>query len=382
MPPAKALHRHQSSLEGIIDFTKKPPLTQTQRLSASRQFNQLASYFDVSNSSNKDYDHMKLMRFTYKYTRSKESKDNFLRAFFKSTGLSININKDINLSDTDRRAELRNSFFNFADLPLISKTPQPSPASHSAVQRAQGGEGHNFLSTPERLSTLRGAYLIRDRHRYIITRRFDNIKAFRRIHNTNRDSTVAKDNDRSSLEEEEVFDTLEVAHILPHSLTQFGDFQIFFEPIDHQQHTYYINTFMPMILKKQFPITRTLYLTKSRTINPPSPRLLAIHNAIAHILHLSATGEYINRILRDLEQHSVREDGSTEIDRFVKLRLDGCDSGSLVRALIGLTHRRSNVNQEIRLKESLKTAHSDYTNCRSSALMFHVILKPNVRKLS
>lgn len=100
------------------------------------------------------------------------------------------------------------------------KTPQPSPASHSAVQRAQGGEGQNFLGTPERVSALRGACLIRDRHRCVITRRFDDTEALRRMDDASRRGVVAKDDDGNSLEEEEVFGTLEVAHILPHSLTQ------------------------------------------------------------------------------------------------------------------------------------------------------------------
>ena len=104
----------------------------------------------------------------------------------------------------------------------------------------------------------------------------------------------------------------------------FGDFQIFFEPVDQQPHTYRIDTFVDYwLLENLLPVSRTLYLTESKTIDPPSARLLAIHNAIAHILHLSAAGNYIDRILRDLEEHGVREDGSTDLDRFVKLRLNG-----------------------------------------------------------
>jgi hypothetical protein len=94
----------------------------------------------------------------------------------------------------------------------------------------------------------------------------------------------------------------------------FGNFKVFFEPVEQQVHTYHIDTFSPMILGDVLPVRRTLYLTESRTIDPPSPRLLAIHNAIAHILHLSAARAYINKILRDLEDQSVREDGSSELD--------------------------------------------------------------------
>lgn len=110
----------------------------------------------------------------------------------------------------------------------------------------------------------------------------------------------------------------------------FGDFQVFFEPIDQQPHTYRIDTFLEYwLLEDLLPVTRTLYLAENRTIDPPSARLLAIHRAIAHILHLSAAGDYIDTILRDLEEHGVREDGSTELSRFVKLRLDGWSVGEV-----------------------------------------------------
>jgi hypothetical protein len=76
-----------------------------------------------------------------------------------------------------------------------------------------------------------------------------------------------------------------------------------------------------MILGNILPVIRTLYLTELRTIDPPSPCLLVIHNAIAHILHLSVAGVYIDKILRDLEDQSVREDGLSELDLLVKLKL-------------------------------------------------------------
>ena len=95
------------------------------------------------------------------------------------------------------------------------KTPQPSPATHSAVQRTQSEE-QNFTGTPERVSALRGACLVRDRHRCVISRRFDQNEAFKRM---SRYGDEARDDDGISLAEE-AFDALEVVHILPHSLTQ------------------------------------------------------------------------------------------------------------------------------------------------------------------
>lgn len=75
------------------------------------------------------------------------------------------------------------------------------------------------------------------------------------------------------------------------------------------------------------PVTRTLFLAEDRLIDTPSPRLLAIHRAIAHILHLSGAGEYIDRILRDFEEKGVQADGSTDLGRIVNLRYSGWVDG-------------------------------------------------------
>ncbi|RTE81772.1 hypothetical protein BHE90_003724 [Fusarium euwallaceae] len=101
----------------------------------------------------------------------------------------------------------------------------------------------------------------------------------------------------------------------------FGDFQVFFEPNGNEPHTYRIDTFLPPNLEEDVPVTRTLYLTEDRSIDPPSPRLLAIHRAIAHILHLSAAGEYIDKILIDADEHGIHSDGSTELHRLLQFRL-------------------------------------------------------------
>lgn len=74
--------------------------------------------------------------------------------------------------------------------------------------------------------------------------------------------------------------------------------------------------------EEDVPVTRKLYLTEDRSIDPPSLRLLAIHRAIAHILRLSAAGEYIDKILTDADEHVIRSDGSTELHRLFKLRLE------------------------------------------------------------
>ena len=66
---------------------------------------------------------------------------------------------------------------------------------------------------------------------------------------------------------------------------------------------------------------RTLFLTESRSIEPLSARFLALHRTITHILHLSGAGDYIRKILRDMEWKDTREDGSTELGYLTALRL-------------------------------------------------------------
>jgi hypothetical protein len=106
---------------------------------------------------------------------------------------------------------------------------------------------------------------------------------------------------------------------------------VFFEPVlGEPPHTYRIETFLPSgIVRGLLPTKRTLYLTEGRNIDPPSPRLLALHRAVAHILHLSAAGEYIDRILEDMETKNIRADGSTELSRAVTLRLGGWLDGTI-----------------------------------------------------
>ncbi|GAP87961.1 hypothetical protein SAMD00023353_1600370 [Rosellinia necatrix] len=379
MVPPSPLHRHQSSLEGIIDFSTEPepPLGTDQRSVAKDRFNRIIDYFNTDDLSDRSpYNRSQLIRFTYQYALSEQSQDNLLRAFFRAITLSVNDDEDINFD------ELRSKFFSFADylldnffLPLkasTKKTPQPTPTYHSAVQEVQG-TAQGFVGTPARVSALRGYCLLRDRHRCVASRKFDRREAMSRF---NRDGDDAKDDDGTLLKGDS-FDALEVAHILPHSLTKvnasyeldrsreaalavlnmfdngiahliggtdidrprnaltlahgfhelFGDFKIFFEPIQdgQQPHTYRIDSFLPSYISRDLglPVTRTLYLTDTRTIDPPSPRLLAVHRAIAHILHLSAAGEYIDRLLRDMDEKGILADGSTDVGRLVKLSLSG-----------------------------------------------------------
>lgn len=105
----------------------------------------------------------------------------------------------------------------------------------------------------------------------------------------------------------------------------FGRFDIFFESVygpGTDDHTYRINAFDPDLVSFSLPITRTLY-NADPNIDMPSARLLALHSAIGHILHLSGGGRYIDSLFREMEDLCARSDGSTRFDDMVRLRLGG-----------------------------------------------------------
>lgn len=91
------------------------------------------------------------------------------------------------------------------------KTPQPTPPSLSSIQTPTP------TGTRERISILREHCLLRDRHRCVISRKFDRREAGKRFDQHGEDS---KDDDGNLLRSEssDRFQFLEVAHILPHSL--------------------------------------------------------------------------------------------------------------------------------------------------------------------
>jgi hypothetical protein len=62
------------------------------------------------------------------------------------------------------------------------------------------------------------------------------------------------------------------------------------------------------------PVIHTLYFTPDHIINPLSLRLLIIHRAIGRILNLSNAGNYINYILRDINEMDIKENRSTELE--------------------------------------------------------------------
>jgi len=99
------------------------------------------------------------------------------------------------------------------------KTPQPSPISLSEAQSSPYIAGTTGIT--QRVAALRGECLKRDRHRCVISGRFDNAEALKRVQRNGDDE--AKDDDGHKLKREVgTFIPLEVAHILLYSLMNVG----------------------------------------------------------------------------------------------------------------------------------------------------------------
>ena len=99
-----------------------------------------------------------------------------------------------------------------------ARTPQPTP--HLTPQARQGDD--SLVGTTQRLSSLRAQCLVRDRHRCVISRQFDETEAIQRF---DTHGAAAVDDDEKLLANEET-EHLEVAHIIPHALTSSDDGQI------------------------------------------------------------------------------------------------------------------------------------------------------------
>ncbi|KAK5631715.1 hypothetical protein RRF57_007429 [Xylaria bambusicola] len=84
--------------------------------------------------------------------------------------------------------------------------------------------------------------------------------------------------------------------------------------IDRPSNALILTAFFYTLFEITFPIIRTLYITNDKSIDPPSPRLLAVYRAIAHILCFSAA---------DMDEGGIQADGSTDLDTMLKLGLGG-----------------------------------------------------------
>jgi hypothetical protein len=116
---SKPLNCHRSSLKGIIDFSVNTPLKAGQRAEAERRFYRIVEHFKEPEPKRHQqcttYSRPLLIRYTYEYALSQESRDAFLRSFFRSMGLSLDADGDLVELEGGLMEDLRAAFFAFAD---------------------------------------------------------------------------------------------------------------------------------------------------------------------------------------------------------------------------------------------------------------------------
>ncbi|KAJ5674365.1 uncharacterized protein N7477_004299 [Penicillium maclennaniae] len=380
--PAMATHRHQSSLEGVLDFSIPLSLTPQQHKSARSLVIRLVRHYGPEKTVRKGYRPAALIQATLEHVTSPDTFMTFFLSYIyedlcSEEGHTVNIDITHAL-EPEQINKLHEGLEKFAEyivenflLPLRAssvKTPQPTPTSLSSLQSSTP------TGTRQRVSVLRQNCLIRDRHRCVVSRKFDRAAARKRFAE-NAESCADDNGNLLKDESSDQFSYLEVAYILPHYLTTvasgetdlsdskknalrildmfdpgiihlingpkidspmnaltltldyhrlFGEFQIYFERTG-TRYQYRIDSIerSPFLRDPLFPVTRSLTLSPHRTVDPPSPRLLDVHRAIALIMKLSGAGEYIERVLRDMEELDVREDGSTHLGYLAGLRLGG-----------------------------------------------------------
>lgn len=114
-------HRHQSSLEGLIDFSAAKPLFahEQQRIQAVGRFHRIVDFSDAAEQPasryGDGYNRPALVRLTFEYARSQKSKDRFLGAFFRSLAIGMLDDDNVNLSDDSVIVDFRSPLFGFAE---------------------------------------------------------------------------------------------------------------------------------------------------------------------------------------------------------------------------------------------------------------------------
>lgn len=115
MLPSAPHHRHQSSLETVINFSLGLALGANQRAQAKKRFNHIINHFQARDNDNGPYKRSVLVRLTYEYACSEESQDIFLQAFFQTITLSIDEDIQIDFNNKDIEEEVYSTLLGFAD---------------------------------------------------------------------------------------------------------------------------------------------------------------------------------------------------------------------------------------------------------------------------
>lgn len=87
---------HQSSLEGLIDFSAQPVFSDpSERARAIARFHRIVGYLETIDRAGSQYNRPVLIRLAFEYVRSSESQDSFLEFFFRTLSLDM-LDSDLN----------------------------------------------------------------------------------------------------------------------------------------------------------------------------------------------------------------------------------------------------------------------------------------------
>lgn len=101
----------------------------------------------------------------------------------------------------------------------------------------------------------------------------------------------------------------------------FDAFKIYFDEIEGSHNAYRVSSYDGVISNANgLPRDVDFNNPTCQDIEPPSRRLLAIHRAVSKILHLSAAGEYIDELFREMEEPCVQSNGSTDLSDILSLK--------------------------------------------------------------
>ncbi|KAK2799705.1 hypothetical protein FQN50_008405 [Emmonsiellopsis sp. PD_5] len=105
---------------------------------------------------------------------------------------------------------------------------------------------------------------------------------------------------------------------------EFGNFTMSFQPME-KGNTYRVKTYPRFDTEfHSLPKDGILELDPNTddSLQLPDPNLLAVHFAIAEVLHASGMGNEIDKVIRDMESIGcLREDGATDIGRILNTAL-------------------------------------------------------------
>ncbi|OAA54144.1 hypothetical protein SPI_09078 [Niveomyces insectorum RCEF 264] len=216
-------HRQQAFLEDGRDFPPETPIfaNDAARNHAETLFFAVLQRLEANERLATPYRRVDMVRLMHRFSRTQQSKDLVLRSFCASA--CIDMTADLETVDIEplpgKVVEFTDYLFANFFLPLkasSAKTPQPTPASLSVPTLAP----HEVLpGSAHGLATLRRDCLIRDKHRCVISRKFDEVEAAERIRRDGDDATDDEGHRFVALGmEPDDFADVEVAHILPHSL--------------------------------------------------------------------------------------------------------------------------------------------------------------------